>query len=260
MKKIILVIIPLGLILALFFRDKIAPVPPQEKPVAKADSIPDLPSHLNSRYKVDEIVKADLVDLNKDDVKELIYVTSYDDNQSTVFYYYGFARFNSEDQIWEEYFSEQLNILNIDLSDADEIKDKEEFKEKFEKMWAEEFTRMENLGDLTGDGHPEILFSSVIQGRDLRTNTIVAQDGKSHFRFIIYKAELPWGQLKIVDDSLVEEYVEFENNDYSKPLNTVRNILEWNEESFFFDVVDTSKTPYKEGGVEIPPEVVNVTG
>ena len=228
--------------------------------IAKADAIPTSSREINSRFKTDEIVKAELVDLDGDGTNELIGVTKYNDGRNTVFYYYGFFRFNQESQVWDEYFSEQLNILNLGLLDEKDIENKDKTKKLAIEVWSKELTKIEVLGDLTGDDCPEILFSSMIQGKPLRNNIIVAQGGKSHYKYIVYKDELANGKAFVFDGLLIGEYVEFENNDYDKPLRTVRDVLEWNDELLYFETIDTLELPFSQEGVEIPLETSQTTG
>jgi hypothetical protein len=129
------------------------------------------PWQLNSRYKINNIVNFLKVDLDKDGKDELAAITSYDKLPNEVFYYAGFYRYNPKTEMWDEYYGEDLNILNYGLIDTSKIENMAEYKEKIIKIWSTEFTTLKNVGDITGDGCPEIVFSSLLQGKGHRRDS-----------------------------------------------------------------------------------------
>ena len=210
------------------------------------------PWQLNSRYKINNVVKFLKVDLNKDRKDELAAITSYDKVDNEVFYYAGFYRYNPVTEVWDEYYSEDLNILNYGLTDTSKIENMAEFKDKIIKVWSEEFTTLKNIGDITGDGCPEIVFSSLLQGKYFDNYVIVAQSGKSHYRFKIFTDQNTMAEIVPEDGLLIEKYFEGE---YS-----LKKIYEWNDVEMDFRLLETQKvkTP-KEETPKTSPEIEGLT-
>jgi len=199
------------------------------------------PWQLNSRYKINKIVKFLKADLDKDDKEELAAITSYDQMPDEVFYYAGFYRYNPATEKWDEFYSEELNILNYGII-KEEIKEEEseEFKKKLIEMWSTEFTTLENLGDLTGDGCPEIVFSSLLQGKDFDNYLIVAQAGESHYYYKIFSDQNTMAKIIAEDNSLIEKYYD-QTYDY-------KDIYRWDGDYLLFKLIESQKTK------TIPPE------
>ena len=210
------------------------------------------PWQLNSRYKINNVVKFLKVDLDKDEKDELAAITSYDKVDNEVFYYAGFYRYNPVTEVWDEYYSEDLNILNYGLTDTSKIENMAEFKDKIIKVWSEEFTTLKNIGDITGDGCPEIVFSSLLQGKYFDNYVIVAQSGKSHYRFKIFTDQNTMAEIVPEDGLLIEKYFEGE---YS-----LKKIYEWNDVEMDFRLLETQKvkTP-KEETPKTSPEIEGLT-
>lgn len=211
------------------------------------------PWQLNSRYKINNVVKFLKVDLDKDGKDELAVVTSYDKFKNEVFYYGGFYRYNPILDIWDEYYAEELNILNYGLTDTSKVEDVNDFNQKIIKIWSEEFTTLKNIGDITGDGCPEIIFSSLLQGKYFDNYVIVAQSGKSHYRFKIFYDQNTMAEVVAEDGLLIEKYFE---GDYS-----LKKIYEWNSENLGFKLIETqkTKTPIEEKP-KINTEIEELTG
>lgn len=210
------------------------------------------PWQLNSRYKINNVVKFLKVDLDKDEKDELAAITSYDKVDNEVFYYAGFYRYNPVTEMWDEYYSEDLNILNYGMTDTSKIENMSEFKDKFIKIWSEEFTTLKNIGDITGDGCPEIVFSSLLQGKYFDNYIILAQSGESHYRFKIFTDQNTMAEIVSEDGMLIEKYFE---GDYS-----LKKIYEWNDENLGFKLIETQKK--KIPAEELPkvsPEIEGLT-
>jgi len=158
-----------------------------------------------------------------------------------VFYYAGFYRYNPATEKWDEFYSEELNILNYGII-KEEIKEEEseEFKKKLIEMWSTEFTTLENLGDLTGDGCPEIVFSSLLQGKDFDNYLIVAQAGESHYYYKIFSDQNTMAKIIAEDNSLIEKYYD-QTYDY-------KDIYRWDGDYLLFKLIESQKTK------TIPPE------
>lgn len=210
------------------------------------------PWQLNSRYKINNVVKFLKIDLDKDGKDELAAVTSYDKLPTEVFYYAGFYRYNPITEMWDEYYGEELNILNYGLTDTSKIENVADFNEKIIKMWSTEFTTLENIGDTTGDGCPEIVFSSLLQGKYFDNYIIVAQSGESHFRFKIFTDQNTMAEIVSEDRLLIEKYFEGE---YS-----LKKIYEWDKAEMGFRLLETQKvkTPIEETP-KASPEIEGLT-
>lgn len=193
------------------------------------------PWQLNSRYKISNVIKFLKVDLDKDGKEELVAITSYDKTPYTVFYYAGFYRYNPATEIWDEYYGEELNVLYYKLKDKDiENSELAEFNEKLVTMWSTEFTTLENLGDLTGDGCPEIAFTALIQGKYYDNYIIIAQAGESHYRFKIFSDQNSFAQVISEDGLLIEKY----NDD----IYEYKDIFEWDSKNLRFKLIESQKS------------------
>lgn len=210
------------------------------------------PWQLNSRYKINNVVKFLKLDLDKDGKDELAAITSYDKVENEVFYYAGFYRYNPITEIWDEFYAEELNILNYGLSDTSEIEDVDDFNQKIIKIWSEEFTTLKNIGDITGDGCPEIVFSSLLQGKYFDNYIIVAQSGESHYRFKVFGDQNTMAEIVSEDGMLIEKYFD---GDYS-----LKKIYEWNNTELGFKLLETQKTKVpKEELPKVSPEIEGLT-
>ena len=211
------------------------------------------PWQLNSRYKINKVVKFLKVDLDKDGKDELAAVTSYDKLPTEVFYYAGFYRYNPITEMWDEYYSEDLNILNYGLTDTSKIENMTEFKDKIINVWSEEFTTLKNIGDITGDDCPEIVFSSLLQGKYFDNYIIVAQSGKSHYRFKIFTDQNTMAEVVVEDGMLIEKYF------YEK--YGIKKVYEWSDKDLGFKLIETQKkiidTPREPS---VSPELEILTG
>lgn len=192
------------------------------------------PWQLNSRYKINKVVKFLKLDLDKDGKDELAAITSYDKFKNEVFYYAGFYRYNPVTDMWDEFYSEDLNVLNYGLTDTSKIENVADFNEKIINMWSTEFTTVENIGDVTGDGCPEIVFSSLLQGKYFDNYIIVAQSGESHYRFKIFGDQNTMAKIVTEDGLLIEKYTDEKNN--------IKDIYEWNLTEMKFKLIETQKT------------------
>lgn len=192
------------------------------------------PWQLNSHYKIDAVVKFLKVDLDNDGKEELAAITSYDKLKPDVFYYAGFYRYNPVTEVWDEFYGEELNILNYGIANTSGIEDVNDFNQKIIEMWSTEFTTLKNVGDITGDGCPEIVFSSLIQGEYFDNYIIVAQAGKSHYRFKIFGDQRTMAEIVAEDGMLIEKYSDEKNN--------VKDIYEWDIENLYFKLIESQKT------------------
>lgn len=212
------------------------------------------PWQLNSRYKINTVVKFIKVDLDSDGKEEIAAITSYDKLPDDVFYYAGFYRYNPVSEMWDEFYGEELNILNY-ASAKDEIEPSKlnDFIKTFVEMWSKEFTTLENIGDVTGDGSPEIVFSSLLQGKYYDNFIIVAQAGKSHYRYEIFQDQNTMAKIVVEDGLLIEKYYD-ENYDFKK-------IFEWDKEKLYFKLIETKKTKSViPDSPKISPEIEKITG
>lgn len=193
------------------------------------------PWQLNSRFKINAVVKFIKVDLNKDGKVDLAAITSYDKLPDEVFYYAGFYHYNPATEVWDEFYGEELNILNYALA-REQIEPAKlaEFTKTFVNMWSTEFTTLENLGDVTGDGSPEIVFSSLLQGKKFENYLIVAQAGESHFRFKIFGDQNTMAKVVAENGLLIEKY--------STEFNDVKDIYEWDTKNLRFKLIESQKT------------------
>ena len=212
------------------------------------------PWQLNSRYKINAVIKFIKVDLDSDGKEEIAAITSYNKIPNDVFYYAGFYRFNPVTEMWDEFYSEDLNILNYSTA-KNEVEPSKliDFVEKFVKMWSTEFTTLENIGDITGDGSPEIVFSSLLQGKYYENYIIVAQGGKSHYRYKIFQDQNTWAKIVVEDGMLIEKYYD-EDND-------IKEIYEWDKVKLYFRLIETQKTKSVIPDTpQISPEIEKITG
>ena len=191
------------------------------------------PWQLNSRYKINKVVKFLKLDLDKDGKDELAAITSYDKLPNEVFYYAGFYRYNPKTEMWDEYYGEDLNILNYGLVDTSKIENMAEYKEKIIEIWSTEFTTLKNVGDITGDGCPEIVFSSLLQGKYFENYIIMAQSGKSHYRFKIFNDQNTMAEIVVEDGMMIEKYFYEEYG--------IKKIYEWSDKDLDFKLIETQK-------------------
>lgn len=223
------------------------------KPVeqAKAPPTPQLMVQawqLNSRYKVNKIVKMMKVDLDKNGKEELAAITSYDKLAEEVFYYAGFYRFNGATEKWDEFYEEELNILNYGIvKDKIEESEKVEYIQKIVDLWSNEFTTLENIGDVTGDGCPEIVFSSLLQGKSLENYIIVAQAGDSSPFYKVFWDQRAMAEMVAEDGLLIEKFSD-EEKDY-------KNILEWHKVNLRFKLIESQKSPGEKSEEKESPKI-----
>lgn len=197
------------------------------------------PWHLNSRFKINAVVKFLKVDLDNDGKEELAAITSYDKFPDDVFYYAGFFRYNPVKKNWDEFYGEEINILNYSTAKEEIEPDKlADFTEIFINMWSNEFTTLTNLGDITGDGCPEILFSSLLQGKHFKNYIIISQAGQSHYQYRIFSDENTMAEIVVEDGLLLEKYYD-ETHNYL-------DIFEWDKQNLKFKLIESQKT-------KIPP-------
>lgn len=235
-KPIILFLLFISILIIIWFylnRDSQL-LPDQVKPTPTPVAITLLqPWQLNSRYKINALVKFIKVDLDKDGQEELAAVTSYDKVDGEVFFYAGFYRYNPATEIWDEFYSEDLNIVNYRIFKKDHPSDYDEFKKKLIFIWSEEFVSLENLGDLTGDGCPEIAFSSLLQGKYFDNYIIIAQAGDSHYRYKIFTDQNTVAKI-IAEDGLMIEKYSSQNVNY-------KDIYEWDSKNLRFVLIESQK-------------------
>lgn len=194
------------------------------------------PWQLNSRYKINKVVKFLKLDLDNDGKEEIAAITSYDKlkNTESVYFYAGFYRYNPISDMWDEFYSEELNILNYGLvTDEIELDKLADFTKKLNEIWSIEFTTLTNLGDITGDGCPEIVFSSLLQGKDFDNYLFVAQAGKSHFRYKIFGDQNTMVNIVVEDNLLIEKYWD-DKYEY-------KDIYEWDEKNLRFKLLESQK-------------------
>lgn len=185
------------------------------------------------------MVKFLKVDLDNDGKEELAAITSYDKLPDDVFYYAGFFRYNPVKKNWDEFYGEEINILNYGLAKEELEPEKfAKFTEKFINMWSNEFTTLTNLGDVTGDGCPEILFSSLLQGKYFKNYIIISQAGQSHYQYRIFSDENTMAEIVVEDGLLLEKYYD-ETHNYL-------DIFEWDKQNLKFKLIESQKT-------KIPP-------
>lgn len=212
------------------------------------------PWQLNSRYKFNKVVKFIKVDLDNDGKEEIAAITSYDKIPDDVFYCAGFYRYNPVSEMWDEFYGEELNILNYATA-KNEIEPSKlaEFIKTFVDMWSTEFTSIKNIGDITGDGYPEVVFSSLLQGKNFDNYIIVVQNGESHYVYKIFGDQNTMAEIVVEDGLLIEKYYD-ENYDFKK-------IFEWDKKGLYFKLIETQKT--KKIILETPkidPEIEKITG
>ena len=202
---------------------------------------------LNSRYKINKMVKFLKVDLDKDGKEELAAITSYDKMGEEVFYYAGFYRYNAATEKWDEFYGEELNILNYGIiKEKIEVEDKDMTK-KLIDLWSKEFTSLKNIGDVTGDGCPEIVFSSLLQGKDFENYIIVAQASESHPYFKVFWDQRTMAEMVAEDGLLIEKFID-EKYDY-------KNILEWDKVNLRFKLIESQKKLIKENEEGDSPKI-----
>lgn len=218
------------------------PTPPETTP--QIVITPIQPWQLNTRYKINAIVKSLKVDLDQDGKEELVAITSYDKISPDVFYYVGFYRYNPATEVWDEFYGDEINILNYGLVKDQAPEKLADYKKALVEMWSKEFTTLENIGDVTGDGCPEIVFSSLIQGKSLNNNIIVAQAGKSSYLFKIATFIDPAAQIVAEDGLLIEKYQGDENG--------IKDIFQWDQTNLYFKLIETQKTKLPTP-IQIPP-------
>ena len=192
------------------------------------------PWQLNSRYQINAVVKFLKVDLNKDGKDELAAITSYDKMTDEVFYYAAFYRYNPATEVWDEFYSDEINILNYGIVKESAPEKIVEYKKAIIEMWFKEFTTLENIGDVTGDGCPEIVFSSLLQGKYFDNNIIVAQAGPSSYHFKI-KTFMNTAAKIVAEDGLLIEKYQDKNND-------IKDIYQWNSTDLYFKLIESQKT------------------
>jgi len=203
---------------------------------------------LNSRYKINKMVKFFKVDLDSDGKEELAAITSYDKLAEEVFYYAGFYRFNGATEKWDEFYGEELNIVNYGIiKEGLEDENKEEVTKKLIDLWSNEFTSLKNIGDVTGDGCPEIVFSSLLQGKDFENYIIVAQGGDSSPFYKVFWDQRTMAEMVGEDGLLIEKFSD-EEKDY-------KNILEWDKVNLRFKLIESQKNPSKESEEEESPKI-----
>lgn len=203
---------------------------------------------LNSRYKINKMVKFMKVDLDKDGIEDLAAITSYDKLGEEVFYYVGFYRFNGATEKWDEFYGEELNIVNYGIiKEGLEDENKEEVTKKLIDLWSNEFTSLKNIGDVTGDGCPEIVFSSLLQGKDFENYIIVAQRGDSSPFYKVFWDQRTMAEMVAEDGFLIEKFSD-EKYDY-------KNILEWDKVNLRFKLIESQKNPGKESEKEESPKI-----
>lgn len=202
---------------------------------------------LNSRYKINKMVKFMKVDLDSDGKEELAAITSYDKLGEEVFYYAGFFRYNAAMEKWEEFYGEELNILNYGIIKEEiEVEDKDMTK-KLIDLWSNEFTNLENIGDVTGDGCPEIVFSSLLQGKDFENYIIVAQASESHPYYKVFWDQRTFAEMVAEDGLLIEKFSD-KKYDY-------KNILEWDKVNLRFKLIESQKKLIKENEEGDSPKI-----
>jgi hypothetical protein len=203
---------------------------------------------LNSRYKINKMVKFMKVDLDKDGKEELAAITSYDKLGEEVFYYAGFFRYNGATEKWDEFYGEELNILNYaSVKDDIEASKSADFINKLTNLWSNEFTSLKNIGDVTGDGCPEIVFSSLLQGKDFENYLIVTQGGDSSPFYKVFWDQRTMAEMVAEDGLLIEKFSD-EEKDY-------KNILEWDKVNLRFKLIESQKNPGKESEEEESPKI-----
>lgn len=213
--------------------EKIASTDKKQEPTPVAITLIQ-PWQLNSRFKINKVVKFFKVDLDNDGKEEVAAITSYDKLPDDVFYYAGFYRYNPATEIWDQFYGEELNIINYAIA-RDEIEPAKlaDFTKTFIEMWSTEFTTLENLGDLTGDNCPEIVFSSLLQGKEFENYIIVAQAGESHYHYRIFLDQNTMATLVVEDGLLIEKYGD-EIYDY-------KDIYEWDDKNLRFKLIESQK-------------------
>jgi hypothetical protein len=192
------------------------------------------PWQLNSRFKINAVVKFIKIDLDKDGKPELAAITSYDKMPNEVFYYAGFYRHNPATEMWDEFYGEELNILNYALIKEKYPEDAANNTRKIIDMWSTEFTTLENIGDVTGDGFPEIVFSSLLQGKNFDNYILVAQAGESHFRFRIFGDQNTMAKIVAEDGLMIEKYSDGDVG--------IKDIYEWDAKALRFKLLESQKT------------------
>lgn len=198
---------------------------------------------LNSRYKINKVIKLMKVDLDKDGKEELAAITSYDKFPDEIFYYAGFYRYNPATEKWDEFYADELSVLNYGVIKEDtEASESADFVNKLIDLWSNEFTSLSNIGDVTRDGYPEIVFSALVQGKYLDKYLIVAQAGESHFYYKIFWDQNSMATLIAEDGLLIEKYGD-EKYDY-------KLIFEWDEKNLQFKLIESQKSPVKESEEE----------
>lgn len=198
---------------------------------------------LNSRYKINKVIKLMKVDLDKDGKEELAAITSYDKFPDEIFYYAGFYRYNPATEKWDEFYADELSVLNYGVIKEDnEAPESTDFVNKLIDLWSNEFTSLSNIGDVTRDGYPEIVFSALVQGKYLDKYLIVAQAGESHFYYKIFWDQNSMATLIAEDGLLIEKYGD-EKYDY-------KLIFEWDEKNLQFKLIESQKSPVKESEEE----------
>ncbi len=211
------------------------------------------PYTLNSRYQINNVVKFLRLDLDQDGTIEIAAITSYDRFPDAVFFYAGFYRYNNITEMWDEFYSDELNILNLTILKKQPADKQEEYSKSIIDMWSKEFTTIKNIGDITRDGSPEIVFSSLIQGKYFDNNIIIAQSGLSYYQYKIFNNFKTWAKISTQDGYLIQKY--FDNN------FEITDIYDWDDKNSYFKLIKTKKIKVTNPEpIKIIPEMEELTG
>ncbi len=203
--------------------------PEQPAPAVSSDIVPDNPNQPHSRFVIDTIDQATIVDLNNDGVGEALVISHYADLYGAVFIYYGLYKFSPEGNIWEEAHANKLNILSLPPElYAGQVDDPQEFKRKIVQFFATNLSQIRSVGDLTGDEYPEVLVTTRFQGKNESLYYLVVGLGTDNFRYVVAEGELPFGTVEIKGTEIVETYKNLETDQFMKVIKS------WDPERLFF--------------------------
>ena len=87
---------------------------------------------------------------------------------------------------------------------------------------------MRNVGDMTGDGYPEVLLTTRFQGKTEKLYYRVVGLGPDNFRYLVAENELPFGTVDIKGKEIVETYKNLETDQFMKVIKA------WDSKKLFF--------------------------